>query len=176
MSNSRADLEDQRRILESLSVSARDRTTVHKLLTRMENHYFAQIRERNAQIARLTDSEAAASLKLRVLERVAAAAEMKFAAELEALEHGASASAHEARTLQRELELVGGRVHTFEADIRAAVLAIGTELARVESSEVEVRQVLGFLRQSNRIKGKQYALCRARERRPFRPHPSGPPG
>ena len=36
-------LEEQRRIVESISVSARDKSAVHKLLTRMENHYLSLI-------------------------------------------------------------------------------------------------------------------------------------
>lgn len=145
-------LADQRRIIESISVSARDKAVVQKMLTRMESHYYCLIRERDAQIARLIDSETAANLRLSVLERVSEAADMKHAVDLQMFEGSSMAMANELRTMRQEVTRARKLAASVEARTMAAILALGSELAAVEASEIEVRQVLGFLRQSNRAR------------------------
>jgi len=156
-------LEAQRRILDSTSVSARDRAAVTTLLQRMEHHYYGIIRERDARIAAMADVEASASLRLRVLEQVSAAAELKHQIDLQVLEDSHAALLHEVRALRHELLRAKGS-GTAEADTHTTILALGTELAYVENCEIEVRQVLGFLRQSNRIKDKRLEALEAQKR------------
>lgn len=141
--------EDQRRTLGSMGISVRDRATVQRLLTRQENHYHAIIRERDAELDRLVDSEAAMSVRLGVLERVSEAAEMKHAVERHTLEKSLAASAAELRAMRHDVSRARDITQSIEADRMAVILALGSELALVEQSEVEVRQVLGFLRRNN---------------------------
>jgi hypothetical protein len=150
-------LDDQRRLLETISISTRDRATVQKLLTRMESHYYALIRERDEKLRAHAATEAAEHLRLEVLERVASAAELKQRVELQLLESSATTADSEIRTLRRELDTARAFSSDVDADVQAAVLALGAELARVENSEVEVRQVLGFVRHSNILKEKKCA-------------------
>jgi len=152
-------LEEQRRIIESVSISARDKATIQKLFTRMENHYYALIRVRDVQIAKLTDSQADMSTKLGVLEKVSVAAEMRHAVDIQAAEQSLAAQASELRAARAALEAAKGRSDTKGEVDQTAVMALGVELCLAENMEVELRQVLGFMRQTSQIKDKRCACA-----------------
>lgn len=141
-------LDEQRRIIESIAIPARDKATVRRLLERMEQHYYSLLREKDARGAALAEAEASMSVRLGVLEKVAAAVEAKHAVELRAVERLADERAADLQHVRAQLERAQGLVDMHEDDKAACVLAVGTDLARAEALEVELRQVVGFLRSS----------------------------